>query len=148
MMPGLVFMHNFHMSRNRTPEPNFRGISDVFIGALAGSALVPFIEAFVGRAGEEFYNSVRSRFTKKTDQQIVERTGSVPLADQAIRTVIRLPINLTPEESAALAALRLPPQTTAWRIIYWDSANRVWTVQDQDDEPTRNVIRLDDPTED
>jgi len=101
----------------------------------------------VGRAGEEFYDSVRVRFTKKADQQIVERTGSVPLAEQATRTVIRLPINLTPEESAALAALRLPPQTAAWRIIYRNSANRVWTVQDQDGEPPRNVIRIDGPTE-
>ncbi|GLW06934.1 hypothetical protein Misp01_20640 [Microtetraspora sp. NBRC 13810] len=134
------------MTESKPIHPAERGMTEVLLGALAGSTLLPFFQAIATKAGEDLYAKVRSLLSgadRERAQTALDTAGSVTLADRGTMTILRLPAELPPDAAAALRLLVLPPPAEGWRIVYWDGARRMWVVDDLD-VPPRNAVRIDE----
>ncbi len=133
------------MTKSKSSHPAERGVTEVLLGALAGSTLLPFFQAIATKAGEDLYARIRGLLSREKDERArtaLDTTGHVTLADPGTATVLRLPADLPPDAAGALRHLMLPPRGDGWRVVYWDAARRVWVADDLD-IPPRNAIRID-----
>ncbi|MGW0587628.1 hypothetical protein [Streptosporangium sp. NPDC002607] len=131
-------------------DPAERGVTEMLLGALAGSALLPFLQAVATKAGEDLYTRIRDLLSGESRERArtsIAEAGHVTLADQGSKTIVRLPADLPADAAAALRALRLPPAEPGWRVVYWDGAHRVWVCHEVD-APPRGALRVDEITGD
>ncbi|MEU1985738.1 hypothetical protein [Nocardia sp. NPDC019395] len=116
-----------------------RAAGEILLGALAGSALLPFVQAITTKAGEDAYQLIRSVFTRWTRRRAaradLRRTGVVTLADPATRVALQLPRTITPTMAVQLDQVRLPEQRTAWILIRWDARRTRWLTEECDEPP-------------
>jgi hypothetical protein len=137
------------VTESKSSGPAERGVTEVLLGALAGSTLLPFFQAIATKAGEDLYARIRGLLSGKKGErarQALETAGHVTLADPSTATVLRLPAELPPEAAHALRFLVLSPHADGWRLVYWDGVRGSWVV-DELDVPPRNAVQLDEAPE-
>ncbi|MFI7024073.1 hypothetical protein ACIBMZ_15310 [Micromonospora sp. NPDC049900] len=106
-----------------------RGVPELLIGALAGSALLPFVQALATKAGEDVYQMIRDRLSRRARRDVrdeIRAEGTVTLTAAAARVVLRLPERVTPEMALRLENLHLPPYRSGWLLLSWDATQRRW----------------------
>ncbi|MBF6171309.1 hypothetical protein [Nocardia blacklockiae] len=125
-----------HETRSAT-DPD-RGVSELLIGALSGSVLLPFVQAVTTKAAEDVYQLVRSKLTRKgrraTEAEIRD-SGTVTLVDPGSRLVLVLPATVSPTMAARLDQVRLPTHRTGWLRVSWDAQRAQWLVLPCDEPP-------------
>lgn len=118
-----------------TEHESDRGVLDALLGAAAGSALLPFVQAIVTKGGEDVYAKIKELLSKagrkKTEDEI-KKTGTVTLFSDETRVVLRMPSRMTPQMTAQLKHLRLPPRGDEWLRVSWDNAKGQWLVRECD----------------
>lgn len=108
-----------------------RGVAELLIGALAGSTVLPFIEAIVSNAGQDVYDKIRGRLSRRGRTQVereIHEGGTVTLVAEDARVVLQMPANLGANDAARLGRLRAPSDRSGWYMVYWDEAQGVWVV--------------------
>lgn len=115
-----------------------RGVTELLIGALAGSALLPFIQAMATRAGEDAYELIRGRLSRegrRRAREEIRAAGTVTVADRGSRVVLQLPRTVDPAMAARLDRVRLPARRTGWLLIRWDAGRAEWLVETRAEPP-------------
>lgn len=115
-----------------------RGATEIILGALGGSALLPFIQAVATKAGEDAYKLVRdklSRRGRRSAETEIREAGTITLADEKTRVVLQLPQPLTSEMATRLDSVRLPVRRTGWLLVSWNPVVRQWVVEEIPEPP-------------
>lgn len=118
-----------------TDHESDRGVLDALLGAAAGSALLPFIQAIVTKGGEDVYAKIKellSRPDRKRTKDEIKDAGTVTLFSDDTRVVLRMPSRMTPQMTERLKQVRLPPRGDEWLRITWDNAKTQWVVRECD----------------
>ncbi|MFC0598007.1 hypothetical protein [Streptomyces palmae] len=113
------------------PQPGSGGdrlFGELLLGAMAGSALAPFVQAIATKLGEDVYGKVRDLLARRSREPAEHMPGeSLTLADPQRAIVIQLPASLTTTEAAGLAQVRLPERTEAgWVYVRYDPPTGRW----------------------
>ncbi|GIF37482.1 hypothetical protein BC793_104150 [Actinoplanes xinjiangensis] len=114
------------------PDGTDRGATELILGALAGSALLPFLQAVATRAGEDAYQAIRDRLpwrSRRGARAELKEAGVVSLAARDARVVLQLPERVTPVMAARLENVRLPVDRTGWAVVSWDEVQSRWVVE-------------------
>jgi hypothetical protein len=109
-----------------------RGATELILGALAGSVLLPFLQAVATKAGEDAYQAVRDRLSWRSRRRAraeLQEAGVVSLAAHDARVVLQLPERVTPAMAARLENVRLPVDRTGWAVVSWDEVQSRWVVE-------------------
>ncbi|MEV0004157.1 hypothetical protein AB0H28_18005 [Micromonospora sp. NPDC050980] len=115
-----------------------RGTTELILGALAGSALLPFLQAVATKAGEDAYQAIRDRLPRRGRrgaQAELDDSGVVSLAARDARVVLQLPERVTQVMAARLENVRLPVDRTGWAVVSWDEARSRWVVEHAAEPP-------------
>lgn len=127
------------------PDDADRGTTELILGALAGSTLLPFVQEVAKKAGEDVYRLLRDRLSRlsrtKAKAEIAE-TGAVTLADHKSRVLLQLPERIAPPLAGQLEYVNLPVNRPGWVLVTWDAAQDRWVVEDLPQPPT-NPTTLD-----
>ncbi|MGW4211272.1 hypothetical protein ACWEIJ_24990 [Lentzea sp. NPDC004789] len=118
-----------------TDHESDRGLLDVLLGAAAGSALVPFVQAIATKGGEDVYAKIKellSRPERKKTEDEIKKAGTVTLFSAETRVVLRMPSRMTPQMTAQLKQVRLPFRGDEWLRVSWDNAKGQWLVREID----------------
>ncbi|SMC53151.1 hypothetical protein SAMN05660733_00299 [Lentzea albidocapillata] len=118
-----------------TDDESDRGVLDVLMGAAAGSALLPFVQAIVTKGGEDVYAKIKellSRPDRKRTKDEIKDSGTVTLFSDDTRVVLRMPSRMTPQMTERLKQVRLPPRGDEWLRVSWDNAKDQWVVRECD----------------
>ncbi len=122
-----------------------RGATELLIGALAGSTLLPFVQALATKAGEDVYQLIRDRLSRRARRDVqdeIRTEGTVTLTAAAARVVLRLPEQVTSEMALRLENLPLPPYRPGWLLLSWDATQRRW-ITTALSGPPENATSLD-----
>ncbi|NUT48648.1 MAG: hypothetical protein HOV94_15275 [Saccharothrix sp.] len=115
-----------------------RGAGELILGVLTGSALLPFVQALATKAGEDVYQLVRAKLTrrarKRAEAELAE-AGTVTVADQDRRVVLELPATMSAAMSAKLDDVRLPVRPEGWLLVRWDEGRSRWVVEQHPEPP-------------
>jgi hypothetical protein len=112
-------------------EREERGAGDLLLGALVGSALLPFIQAIAGNAGADVYAKIRELLSRRVQSRVsseLEESGTVTLVDPERRVVLCLPSRLTPEQAMTIANVTVSSRD-GWYLVSWDEQVRAWRVR-------------------
>ncbi|WP_143133638.1 hypothetical protein [Actinoplanes philippinensis] len=115
-----------------------RGATELILGALAGSVLLPFLQAVATKAGEDAYQAIRDRLpwhSRRKAQAELKDMGVVSLAARDARVVLQLPERVTPVMAARLENVRLPVDRPGWAVVSWDDAQSRWVVEHVSEPP-------------
>jgi len=107
-----------------------RGAGDLLLGALVGSALLPFIQAIARNAGDDVYAKIRELLSRRVQSRAsseLEESGAVTLVDPERRVVLRLPSRLSPEQAVTIANVTLSGRNS-WYLVSWDEQVKAWRV--------------------
>jgi hypothetical protein len=113
---------------DQNPE---RGVLDVLLGALTGSALLPFLQAIATKSGEDVYAKIKDALPKRHRQRVmaeIKESDTVTLYSADTRIVLRMPAKTTAAMTEQLKQVRLPPRRDEWLRISWDRASSRWVV--------------------
>ncbi|MBR7833401.1 hypothetical protein KDL01_09000 [Actinospica durhamensis] len=113
---------------DRDPE---RGAVDVLLGALTGTALLPFVQAIATKGGEDAYAKIKHVLSRKGRRRAkgeIKDVGTVTLVFPEERIVLRVPATMTATASEQLAQVRLPARRDEWLRISRDQATSRWVV--------------------
>lgn len=120
-------------------DGNERGATELILGALAGSALLPFIQAVAAKAGEDAYRLVRdklSRAGRRNAEAEVREAGTITLAARDTRVVLQVPERITPAMAERLEDVRLPVHRVGWLNVAWHEQLGRWVVEEIAEPPT------------
>lgn len=121
-----------------------RGATEIIIGALAGSALLPFVQAIATRAGGDVYNLIRGRFSRRGQKRAeteIREAGTITLADQNRRVILQVPETISPAMAARLDSVRLPVPHDGWLLVTWNAGLAQWLVEEcANPPPTTNIL--------
>ncbi|MFC9975322.1 hypothetical protein ACFVH6_30960 [Spirillospora sp. NPDC127200] len=115
------------------PEPGGgveRGMTEFLLGTLSASVLLPFVQAMVGRAGEEVYDKIRgllSREQRARAEAEIAESGTVTLVDPERRIVLRVPARMTPEQALTISGVAVAAER-GWTLVEWDGDAGAWAV--------------------
>ncbi|MGS2617931.1 hypothetical protein ACVCAH_25910 [Micromonospora sp. LZ34] len=115
-----------------------RGATELLLGALAGSTLLPFIQAVATKAGEDVYQLVRDKLSRKGRRNAkaeIRAAGTVTLTAPGPRIVLQVPERITPTMAARLENVRLPVDRAGWLLVAWDEPRGRWFVKDIPEPP-------------
>lgn len=115
-----------------------RGAVELLIGALAGSSLLPFVQAIATKAGEDVYAKIRnglSRGERKRAEIEIRDAGTVTLVAPEARVVLQLPATMTFAMATLLDTVPLPRQRAGWLRVTWDVGTARWRVDESDEPP-------------
>ncbi|WFE37619.1 hypothetical protein [Micromonospora sp. WMMD998] len=115
-----------------------RGATELILGALAGSALLPFLQAVATKAGEDAYQAISDRLpwrNRRKARAELHEAGVVSLAARDARVVLQLPERVTPVMAARLENVRLPVDRSGWAVVSWDGAQSRWVVEHTAEPP-------------
>ncbi|MBB5840943.1 hypothetical protein [Kribbella italica] len=122
-----------------------RGAVELLLGALAGSALLPFVQAMATKAGEDVYGKIRDRLSRRHRKQAkaaLETKGSVIIADDETRLVLQLPSTTTESMAARLGTVRVPATRDGWLLVRWDPMAGEWQTHRCDPPTTDYTIKV------
>jgi hypothetical protein len=126
------------------PDADPRGAVELLLGALAGSALLPFVQAIATKAGEDVYGKIRdklSRRDRKRTKDQLSASGTVTIADPESRLILQLPSTMTASMTARLESLRVPIIRDTWLLVSWNPAQAEWQWQPCDPPVPENVVQ-------
>ncbi|MGI5162967.1 hypothetical protein ACQEU3_01240 [Spirillospora sp. CA-253888] len=115
------------------PEPGRdveRGMAEFLLGTLSASVLLPFVQAMVGRAGEEVYDKIRgllSREERARAEAEIAESGTVTLVDPERLIVLRVPARMTPEQALTISGVVVAAER-GWTLVEWDGDAGGWAV--------------------
>ena len=121
-------------------ESTAGGALEIVFAFLGGSTLIPLIQAFSTKAGEDLYAALRSllkRHSAAEVQQDVERQGTVVLVDPDSRVVVYI-------KADQFGLLDLPgpeieesgdERSDAWHEVRWDDGADRWVRHTVDGPP-------------
>lgn len=115
-----------------------RAAGDLLVGVLAGSTLLPFIQAMATKAGEDAYAKVRKRLSRRDRKRVkaeLRATGTVTFVERDAHIVLQVPATTSATQFARLESVRLPIQRRAWVRVAWDPRTSQWLVQECPDPP-------------
>lgn len=130
--------HGEHGDDHGDEHGGGRGATEIILAALGGSALLPFVQAVATKAGEDVYKLVRdklSRRGRKNATAEIRAAGTITLADERARVVLRLPQPLTTEMATRLDSVRLPARRIGWLLVSWNPVVRQWVVEEIPEPP-------------
>lgn len=113
------------------PDDSHRGTTELILGALAGSALLPFIQSVATQAGQDVYQLIRDRLSRDGRRRAkaeIRESGTVTLTARDARVLLKLPHRLTPTMATRLESLRLPVDR-GWVQVAWDHQRERWVVE-------------------
>jgi hypothetical protein len=105
-------------------------VGELLLGALAASALMPFVHAIVNKAGEDTYAKISELLARRARSRAsaeVEESGSVTLVDPGCRVILRLPARLTPDEAVRISDVMVSGGS-GWYLVSWDEQVKAWRV--------------------
>lgn len=133
------------MNRPDESDPgNPRGAVELLLGALAGSALLPFVQAIATKAGEDVYGKIRDKLSRRDRKQAksaMNARGTVTIADPAKRVVLQLPSTMSASMTTRLEDLRVPVVRDTWLLVSWDQAHGEWQWETCDPPTAEEVIQ-------
>lgn len=126
----------------------YGGAQDALLGAVAAVTLIPFLQAFATKTGEDMYAWIRERGWRRDRRKLKRQRqqGMIYLADPERRVLISFPSDLSPG-LVATAAWEIEPvgpgeaPRAEWVGIAWDPAANDWT-KIPFVSPPREAIRL------
>ncbi|GAA1528845.1 hypothetical protein GCM10009741_33350 [Kribbella lupini] len=130
------------------PEPSeadLRGAVELLLGALAGSALLPFVQAMATKAGEDVYGKIRDKLSRRHRKQAksaLRTKGTVTIADDDARLILQLPSTMTASMAARLGTVRVPSPHDGWLLVRWDPTHAVWQAHPCDPPASDEVIEV------
>jgi hypothetical protein len=122
-----------------------RGAVELLLGALAGSALLPFIQAIATKAGEDVYGKIRDKLSRRHRKQAksaLRAKGTVTIADDEARLILQLPSTMTATMAARLGNVRVPPTRDGWLLVRWDPTYAEWQAHPCDPPTPDEVIEV------
>jgi hypothetical protein len=117
-----------------TPQPprpgagGERGVGDLLLAVLAGSALAPFVQTIATKAGDDVYAKIKDLLARRS-RKAADRPADAPivLVDPELALILELPPTLTTTQASRLAALRLPVRSPGnWVLVRYDSEAARW----------------------
>ncbi|GIH52384.1 hypothetical protein SAMN05421833_13384 [Microbispora rosea] len=116
------------------------------MGAVAAVTLIPFLQAFATKTGEDMYAWIRERGWRRDRRRLrsQRKKGIIYLADPELKILISFPSDLPPHivANAALVAQGVGKAPRAgWVGIAWDSSAGGWT-EIPIVTPPRHTVRL------
>ncbi|MEV6282440.1 hypothetical protein [Kribbella sp. NPDC051770] len=111
------------------PDEDPRGAVELLLGALAGSTLLPFVQAIATKAGEDVYAKIRDRLSRRHRRQAkaaLRARGTVTIADEQSRLLLQLPSTMTASMAARLSAVQIPPTRDGWFLVHWNHTTAEW----------------------
>lgn len=120
-----------------------RGVGDLLLAMLAGTALAPFVQAIATKVGEDVYGKIKQLLSRH--RVVPPAAGSpITLADPARAIVLELPATLGVRDAYGLTTVRVPSVSDGqWLLIRYDPATRNWTAVAVPTPPT-GAIEIDD----
>jgi hypothetical protein len=122
-----------------------RGAVELLLGALAGSALLPFVQAMATKAGEDVYGKIRDKLSRRDRKQAksaLRTKGTVTIADDDARLILQLPSTMTASMAARLGDVRVPSPHDGWLLVRWDPSRAEWQAQACDPPTSEEVIEV------
>ncbi len=121
-----------------------RSAVELLLGALAGSALLPFLQAIATKAGEDVYGKIRDKLSrrdrKKTKDQL-NTSGTVTISDPDSQLILQFPSTMTESMTTRLENLRVPVVRDTWFLVSWNPAQAEWQWQPCDPPAPENVVQ-------
>ena len=114
-----------------------RGVGDLLLAVLAGSALAPFVQTIATKTGDDVYAKIKDLLARRS-RKAVNRPADAPivLVDPELALILQLPPTLTTTQATQLAALRLPARSPGnWVLVRYDSAAARWRTAMVDQPP-------------
>jgi hypothetical protein len=114
-----------HLEESTRPDttlsPETGSFIEVVGGVVAASIVIPFMQAFAGKAGEDAYQAVRDLIRR------LKRSGEpVSLYDPATDTKL---VVVSPPPDEAIKQLVGMPQARLWgHVATWDADAGVWRI--------------------
>jgi hypothetical protein len=115
-----------------------RGATELILGALAGSTLLPFIQEVAKKAGEDAYQLLRDKLSRRGSKNAkaeIRETGAVTVAGHDSRVVLQMPERITDTIAGHLANVRLPVDRVGWLLVTWDATQLRWIVENIPEPP-------------
>ena len=131
------------------PDADPRGAVELLLGALAGSALLPFVQAIATKAGEDVYAKIRDKLSRRHRKQAkstLRTKGTVTIADDESRLILQLPSTMTASMAARLGDLRVSSTREDWLLVRWDPTHAEWQSYPCDPPVSEEVIDLTQPS--
>lgn len=106
-----------------------RGVGDVLLALLSGSALAPFVQAIATKAGEDVHNKIKGLLGKHKPAE--PKPGEpITLVDQRKAIVLELPETLRPADAYDLANVRVPAVSPRqYLLVRYDPASGCWRAE-------------------
>jgi hypothetical protein len=126
-------------------DPDPRGAVELLLGALAGSALLPFVQAMATKAGEDVYGKIRDKLSRRHRKQAksaLRAKGTVTIADDDARLLLQLPSTMTASMAARLGNVRVPSSHDGWLLVRWDPVRSEWQAHPCDPPTSDEVIEV------
>ena len=114
-----------------------RGVGDLLLAVLAGSALAPFVQTLATKTGDDVYAKIKDLLAKRS-RKAANRPADAPivLVDPELALILQLPPTLTTTQATQLAALRLPAHSPGhWVLVGYDSEAARWRTAMVDQPP-------------
>ncbi|PWV73947.1 hypothetical protein SAMN05421630_110120 [Prauserella marina] len=112
-----------------------RGVADVLLGALAGSTLLPLVQAIATKSGEDVYAKLKRVLSKRERDKAkaeIKETGTLTLVSEEARVVLRIPATMTLPMAQQLERVRVRPDPATWVRVSWDHTRSRWLVHECD----------------
>lgn len=116
-----------------------RGIVDVLAGAVAGSAILPFLQALATKSGEDVYAKLKDVLTRRGRTRAkaeLAESGTITVVSPDSRLVVRLPASMDAAVVERLENLPVPTRRDGWLVVSWDAATGRWIAEEADEPPT------------
>lgn len=130
----------------RPDVPEDRGAGELILGALIGSALMPFIQAIIGKAGDDVYTKIKELLSRRVRSRAsgeLAESGTVTLVDPGRRVVLRLPSRLTPEQAMTISNVSVS-RSGRWYLVGWDEQVKAWHISPLPERPMYGLDITDD----
>jgi hypothetical protein len=117
----------------------------LLLGALAGSTLLPFVQAIASKAGEDVYTKIRDKLSRRHRKQTkseLRTAGTVTIADPDVQVVLQLPASMTAAMAARLGDVRVPPVRDGWLLVRWDHGRAEWVAGPCDPPAGDSVVQV------
>ncbi|MGW6841314.1 hypothetical protein [Streptomyces sp. NPDC054958] len=117
-----------------------RNLPELLGGLLAASALIPFFQAIVTKAGEETYAKIRSLLSPAQRARIEDgprQEGVLTIIDPESRVIVRLPESMELRDLQEIGNLKLRWPWTGWLLVSHDGSG--WRISHTDAPPEDGI---------
>ncbi|MGW6979686.1 hypothetical protein ACWGE1_09580 [Streptomyces sp. NPDC054932] len=117
-----------------------RNLPELLGGLLAASALIPFFQAIVTKAGEETYAKIRALLSPAQRAQAEDGRrdeGVVTIIDPESRVIVHLPTSMELGDLQEIGNLKLRWPWTGWLVVTHDGTG--WRISHTDTPPEDGI---------